>query len=105
MAARSSSETRGYSRVRPAPMAPFAMCFDRVPEKQSRYALQFFGPRVEANPRNSVPLSTASKETASSGRNNREKSDRSKKHRSTPGSKADSDKANSRAHYTSIAGF
>src|SRR6476660_1251804 len=105
MAARSSSETRGYSRVRPASMAAFAMCFDRVPEKQSRYALQFFGPRVEANPRNSVHPATASKETASSGRNNREKSDRSKKRRSTPGPKADSDQANARAHYTSITEF
>ena len=105
MAARSSAETRDYSRFPQASMAAFAMCFDQVPEKQNRYALQFFGPRVEANPRNSVRLSTASKETASSGRNDREKSDRSKKRRSTPGSKADSDQANSRAHYTSITGF
>jgi hypothetical protein len=52
-----------------------------------------FGPLSEANPRNSVRLSTAPKETASSGRNDREKSDRSKKRRSTPGSKADSDQA------------
>jgi hypothetical protein len=67
--------------------------------------LQFFGPRDEANPRNPVRLSTAPKETASSGRNNREKSDRSKKHRSTPEPKADNDQANARAHYTSVTEF
>jgi hypothetical protein len=81
------------------------MCFGRFPEKQNRYALQFFGPLSAANPRNSVRLSTAPKETASSGRNDREKSDRSKKRRSTPGSKADSDQANAPAHYTSNTGF
>src|SRR4029077_9326080 len=99
MAARSSPETRGYSRFHRASMAAIPMCFGRVPEKQNRYALQSFGPRVEANPRTSVRLSTASKETAPSGRNDRPKSNRSKKRRSTPGSKADNDQANSRAHY------
>jgi hypothetical protein len=76
------------------------MCFGRVPEKQNRYALQSFGPLSEANPRNSVRPSTAPKETASSARNDRGKSGLSKKHRSTPGSKADIDQANARAHYT-----
>jgi len=52
--------------------AAIAMCFGRVPEKQNRYALQSFGPLSEANPRNSVRLSTAPKETASSGRNDRQ---------------------------------
>jgi len=85
--------------------AAIAMCFGRVPEKQNRYALQSFGPLSEANPRNSVHLSKARKETASSGRNDRPKSNRSKKRRSTPGSKADSDQANSRAHHNSITGF
>jgi hypothetical protein len=86
-------------------MAAVPMCFGRVPEKQNRYGLQFFGPLSEVDPRNSVRLSTAPKETASSGRSDREKSDRSKKRRSTPESKADSDQANSRAHYTRITGF
>jgi hypothetical protein len=86
-------------------MAAFAMCFDRVPEKQNRYALQFFGPHDEANPRSPVRLSTAPKETASSGKNNRGRSDPSKTHRSTPEPKADSDQANARAHYTSITEF
>jgi hypothetical protein len=86
-------------------MAAVPMCFGPVLEKQNRYALQFFGPLFEASPRNSVHLSTARKEMVSSAGNVREKSDPSKKRRSTPGSKADSDQANSRAHYTSIAGF
>jgi hypothetical protein len=86
-------------------MAAIAMCFDRVPEKQNRYALQFFGPRVEANPRNSVRHATVPIQTGQLGRNAQQKSDWSKKRRSTPGSKADSDQANSRAHYTSITGF
>jgi hypothetical protein len=105
MAARSSTETRGYSQFRRAPMAAFPMCFGRVPEKQNRYALEFFGPLSEANLRSSVRLSTAPKETASSERNDREKSDPSKNRRLTPGLKGDSDRANSRAHYTAIKKF
>src|SRR4051812_15579153 len=102
MAARSSPGTRGYSRSHQAPMAAVPMCFGPVPEKQNRYASQFFDLLFEASPRNSVHLSTAPKEMVSSGGNVREKSAPSKKRRSMPGSKADSDQANSRAHYTSI---
>ena len=105
MAVRSSTETLGYSRFRRAPMAAILMCFGRAREKQNRYAPQFFGPLCEADLQNFVRLSTASKETASSEKNAREELDPSKKRRLMPGSKADSDRANSRAHYTAIAGF
>jgi len=102
-AARSSVETRGCSRFRPASVAAIAMCSDRYREKRSPWAPQLFGPRAGANPRNSVHHATESKETVLPEKNSREKSGPSKKRKSTPGSTGDNDQANARAHYTSTA--
>jgi hypothetical protein len=86
-------------------MAAFAMCFDQVREKQNRGELRSFCLPFAVNPRNSVRRARVLRETAHRKKNDREKSDQSKKHRSMPGSKADSDQANARAHYTAIPGI
>src|SRR5215470_3564083 len=104
-AAQSLVGMRGCQQFPQPSSAAFAMCFGQVREKQNREALLFSCLPFAVNPGNSVRRARASRETAHLKKNDRAKSDRSKKCRSTPGSKADTDQASARAHYTSIHGF